>query len=376
MDRNKNGRSLYILILLVMCLLSFGLGYFVFNKFQTKELRHIPINDSISINVIPLKPENINVKNTYVGYVEAINQVQIIPYVSGYIQKIDANKGQYVSEGDLLITINPDEYLAKLDSAKASVLQAKALLDYNENYFNRLKKSEKAFSEIEIDNAKNNFLQAKASYENALANLKFAEINYNYTIIKSPISGLIGNFNLSVGDYVSPAKGVLLNIVQTNPIRVVFSLTDVEYLDMLKDSDKLFKDSVIKLKTANGENFEYTGTFKYTDNTINKNTNSLSVYADFRNDKNKLLPNAFVTVEVYKDLKNVILIDKNYVKMKENGYFVNIAQNDKITQHKIKIITEMDNKYVVENSFESGDLLVLDDIKTSTTTNIKFNTLK
>ena len=125
------------------------------------------------------------------GYVEAINQVQIIPYVSGYIQKIDANKGQYVSEGDLLITINPDEYLAKLNSAKASVLQAKALLDYNENYFNRLKKSEKAFSEIEIDNAKNNFLQAKASYENSLANLKFAEINYNYTIIKSPISGLI-----------------------------------------------------------------------------------------------------------------------------------------------------------------------------------------
>ena len=156
----------------------------------------------------------------------------------------------------------------------------------------------------------------------------------------------------------------------------MFSLTDVEYLDMLKDSDKLFKDSVIKLKTANGENFEYTGTFKYTDNVINKNTNSLSVYADFKNDKNELLPNAFVTVEVYKDLKNVILIDKNYVKMKENGYFVSIAQNDKITQHKIKIITEMDNKYVVENSFETGDLLVLDDIKTSTTTNIKFNILK
>ena len=100
------------------------------------------------------------------------------------------------------------------------------------------------------------------------------------------------------------------------------------------------------------------------------------MYADFKNDKNELLPNAFVTVEVYKDLKNVILIDKNYVKMKENGYFVNIAQNDKITQHKIKIITEMDNKYVVENSFETGDLLVLDDIKTSTTTNIKFNILK
>ena len=61
--------------------------------------------------------------------------------------------------------------------------------------------------------------------------------------------------------------------------------------------------------------------------------------------------------------------------MKENGYFVNIAQNDKITQHKIKIITEMDNKYVVENSFETGDLLVLDDIKILYDTNLYYQVI-
>ncbi len=376
MDKKTKERSIYVLILLIMCLFSFGLGYYVFNKIQLKDTRHIPITDTISINAIPLLPKDVNVMNTYVGYVEAINQVQIIPYVSGYVQKIDINKGQYVSKGDLLITINPDEYQAKLLSAKASVLQAKALFDYNENYYNRVKKSEKAFSEIELDNAKNNFLQSKASYDNTLANQKFAEINYNYTIIKSPISGLIGNFNLSVGDYVSPSKGVLLNIVQIDPIRVVFSLTDVEYLNMLKNNDSLFKDSVIKLKTANGDTFEHTGTFKYTDNTINKNTNSLAVYVDFKNDKNKLLPNAFVSVEVYDNLKNVILIDKNYVKMEKDGYFINVAHNEKITPYKIKIITEINDKYVIENSFEQGDLLVLDKAPKNDDAKITFNILK
>ena len=111
-----------------------------------------------------------------------------------------------------------------------------------------------------------------------------ADVNYSYTIIKAPISGLVGNFTLSTGDYVAPNSGALLSIVQTDPIRVVFSLTDTEYLNM-KDGGSLFKDSVIKLRLPNGRQYEYAGEFKYTNNELNKSTNSLAVYAYFKNQK-------------------------------------------------------------------------------------------
>lgn len=230
---NKNERFVYILLLLILCLASFGLGFYMFKMSDAKEARPVPVNDSITLNAKPIMSGDVTVTNSYVGYAEAINQVQIIPYISGYLQEIPVKAGQFVREGELLITIEPNEYKAKLDAAEASVLQAEAAFAYNQNYYDRVQKSgKKAFSEIETDNARNNFLQSQAALKNAEANRALAQVNYGYTKIKAPISGLVGNFTLSPGDYVSPGNGTLLNIVQTNPIRVVFSLTDAEYLNM------------------------------------------------------------------------------------------------------------------------------------------------
>lgn len=373
----KKERYIYIIILLVLCLVSFGLGYFLFSTDNLKETKAIPINDSISLNVMPIISEDVVVKSNYVGYVEAINQVSIIPYISGYLQNIPIKAGQYVNRGDLLVTINPDEYKAKLDSTTANVLQAQASFEYNKSYYDRVKKSGKnTFSETEIDNAKNNYLQAQALLKNAEANRNFAQINYNYTTINAPISGLIGNFNLSIGDYVSPSSNPLLTIMQIDPIRVVFSLTDTEYLNMKKDGH-LFKDSVIKLKLSNGENYEYAGEFKYTDNKINKQTNSLAIYVYFKNNKQQLFPNAFVTVEVNKTFKNIVSIDKNFIKIKNNGYFITIARDNKIEEIPIKIISDKDNQYLLENTFKLGDMIVLDDINNlSTNKKISFNIIK
>jgi membrane fusion protein (multidrug efflux system) len=358
-----------------MCLISFSLGYFVYNKFHHKEIRHIPINDSITINVLPILPKDLTIKKSYVGNTVAINQVEIKPYVNGYLKKININEGDTVVDGDLLLTIEPSEYKAKLNAAEADVLQAKASFEYNKNYYDRvLKAGKKSFSDIERDDAKNNFHQAEAKLKNALANLKLAEVDYNYTIIKAPISGLIGNYNLSVGEYVSPENGALLDIVQTNPIRVVFSLTDVEYLNLIKQNNTPFKYSVIKLKIANGNEFKYNGKFKYTDNKINKATNSLAVYVDFRNDDNELLPNNFVTVEIYNTLKDIIIVDKSLIRMKENGNFLLIAKNNKIESHLVNILAEKDTFYAIENNFDKNDFIILDNVdEIKQGTELKFN---
>lgn len=358
---NKNERKIYIFLLLVLCLISLGMGYYIYKKEHLQEVRPVPVNDSITLNVAPITPQDITVTNNYVGYVEAINQVQIIPYISGYLREISVAPGQTVQKNDLLIVIEPDEYKARVDAADAAVLQAQAAFEYNQNYYERVQKSGKrAFSEIEIDNAKNNFLQAQANLKNTQANKMLAEVNYNYTLIKAPISGLVGNFTLSPGDYVAPNSGALLSIVQTDPIRVVFSLTDTEYLNM-KDGGTLFKDSVIKLRLPNGKQYEYTGEFKYTNNELNKSTNSLAVYAYFKNTQNELLPNAYVTVEVNKTFKDSVLIKKSFVKMLTDGNFITLSRNNQIMEQKVNILSDKGDQYVLENTFEPNDLLLLED---------------
>jgi len=335
------------------------------------------LQKTVTLKALPIKGEDIAVTRNYVGYTEAINQVQIIPYLSGYLDKISVKPGQIVKENDLLLTIEDSEYKAKLDMANASVLQAEASFNYNKNYYERVQKSgTKAFSAIDIENAQNNYLQSDAALKSAYANKNLAEVNYNYTKITAPIAGLVGNFNLSHGHYVTPNGECLLNIVQTNPIRVVFSLTDKEYLEHLEQGTA-FKDSVINLILSNGKPFKYAGHIKYTDNQINKPTNSLAVYAYFENKDNELLPNAFVTVEISETFKDSVFIDRNLVKMEADGNYLPIGRNGQIIIEPVQILAEKENKYILRNSFKPNDVIILDDIADlPPQTKIHFNLIK
>ena len=358
---NTKEHSFYILLLILISGLSFGAGYFVFLH-QNKEFKQIETQNILSIDAEKIIPTDITVQSNYVGHVEAINQVQITPYISGYIDKVAILPGQMVKKGDLLLLINDAEYKAKVDAAEANVLQATAAFEYSKNFYERVKKSgKKAFSEIDIDNAENDYLQKQANLKSAKATKEFADINYQYTKIRAPIDGLIGNFNLTTGDYVAPDGSPLLSLIQFSPIRVVFSLTDVEYLNMM-ESGELFKDSVIQLTLPDGTVFKNNGKFKYTDNHFNSATNSLAIYAYFDNHKQKLIPESYVQVNILKSFKNIVLIPKDKVKMLADGNFVNIARNGTIHAFPIHILSEKENHYIVENTFNTDDLLIINSI--------------
>lgn len=357
----RKEKIFYTSFLVLLCLISFGLGYFVFSQTTPKSAKK-DASDVIKIKVKPLQIEDVVVKSSYVGHVEAIHQVNILPYIAGYLEKILVKPGQYVHQDDLLISIEDGEYQARVDAAKANILQAKASLDYNRNYYNRVKKSGKnTFSQIEIDDAKNNYLQAEASLKSAKASKALAEVNLKYTKIKAPISGLVGNFNLTKGDYVAPSVNYLFDIVQTNPIRVVFSITDKEYLDM-KEGSSLFKDSVIKLTLANGKPYLHEGQFKYFDNKIKPETDSITIYAYFSNNDNELLPNSYVTVNVFRTFKNSVILDKNLIEMREDGDFLTISRQNKILQQPVSILSEDENKFIIKNTFQKDDMIVLDNV--------------
>ena len=348
--------------------------YYIVN--HNKRTADIPdVSKEFVVNAKKINAANNLVKRSYMGYVTPIHETLITPYISGYLEEILVEGGAEVKADDILVIIRQGEYQASLEAAKATLLQAQA--DYNNAslYYKRIKSAQKAVSKTEFDNAKAKFLSAQAAVSKAKADYDLAKINYEYTLIKAPISGVVGNVALTKGNYVSPNGDALFSIVQYNPIRVVFSITDKEYLEILqKNPSDLLKNEKIQIRLANGKIYSQTGKFKYMDNNLNKSTNSVAVYVDFENKNHELLPNAYVTVELDKYINNSVIIRQNMVTMREDGSFLNIIRDNKILEIPVNILDIENNNYYISNNFQKGDLLVLDKIgNLSKDTKIKVN---
>lgn len=359
--QNPVGKKVYSKLLIILVILALLLVYALMTPpaVESRETDSLP-----SYNVMLLKGQDVPLQTGYVGYVTPIHSVSVVPYINGYLDKIMVSGGEAVKAGQTLIIIRQDEYKAKLDAAKAQVLQAQA--DYNNAslYYQRVKKAgAQAISKTELDNAKAKYLSAQAALAQAKANRDLAQVTYDYTIIKAPIDGIVGNVSLTKGDYVSPASAPLISIIQTNPIRVVFSITDKEYLnEVAKGQNSMFSGDKIKLRLSNGRIFEKEGRFQFTDNAIDRKTNSIAVYADFENHDRTLVANAYVDVLLEKIYPDGILVPQTLVSLAPDGNFVYTVQNSQLKRVPVEIINTIGGNYLLKNNFAPETYLVTDKV--------------
>lgn len=331
--------------------------------FNSNALSMVENSDTMVIEVLPLTKQDIDITSKYVGYVVPIKSVEVMANVSGYIDEIWAVGGNKVEYGDNLLLIDQRQYKANVDAMKASKSMAYANFVNAKNYYNRIKKAgEKAVSASQIDEAKAQFLSTEAELKQADAELKKAEVLLDYTVLQASISGILGNVNLTKGNFVSAGQTKLFSIIQQNPIRVKFAISNKDYIDNLANQKQPFANSKIKLKLADNSTYQYEGKFAYIDNQIEKQTASLTVFADFENPDNKLLANSYVDVALEKKLNDVFLIKQNYVKLENEGAFANIIKNNNLRKEKLNIVGYFDDAYVVNNKFAKNDFLVIENL--------------
>ena len=149
-----------------------------------------------------LETRNIAPKKTYIGHVEPIKSVNLMPQITGYVEKVLFEEGSLVQEGDILFVIEQERYIANVSLREAELASAKANLVRAERDYKRqssLSKQNYA-SKATLDNAESAYLQAKAAVSQAQANLDLAKINLGYTEIKAPISGRIGKALITEGN--------------------------------------------------------------------------------------------------------------------------------------------------------------------------------
>ena len=255
-------------------------------------------NAAQTVAVATVAEREYNLPESYVAHAEAMQEVDLLPQVDGYVKEIMFKEGDIVKEGQLLYVMDDEKYQAVVGQAKADLNAAEAEARRTKRYFERMQAAdERGNTQLERDNAEAANEKAAAAVMQAKANLVVAEYNCKKAKVYAPIAGQIGKSSAHVGDYVAPSKGALAHIVQIDPIRVSFPMTDRAFVAWRQAMAKgSLPDYRMRLLLPGGDEYAERGSWDFDDNQMSRETASLMMRISFPNPDRLLVPNMYVTL--------------------------------------------------------------------------------
>ena len=299
-----------------------------------------------------------NQSTQYPATIKGLQDIEIRPQVSGFIVKLCVDEGATVHKGQALFQIDPTQYKAAYDQAKASVESAKAnLKTVSETEANKkMLHEQKIISDFEYQTAINNLLTAKASLAQAEAAYSAAKQNLGFCTVTSPSDGVIGTFPYRVGALVSPSVAEPLTTVsQIGDMYVYFSMTEKQLLALTKAGgtlkEQLEKMPAVKLQLSDGTMYDAEGKIDAVSGVIDQSTGSVSMRAIFPNKQN---------------MEDIILIPQSATQEIQDKKFVYVLQADSTLKHtEIQVSNLNDGKnYIVTGGLKEGDKVVVEGVQT------------
>ena len=298
-EGSKIGSVIGTLVLAAVCLAGGWIGCGIYAGIAKKNQQaQMPPPASQTVSVEEVKELPYNLPERYVAHAEAVQEVELLPQVDGYVKEIKFKEGDVVKAGQLLYVINDERYRAVVNQRKADLSAAEAEARRAERYYERMQKADaRGITQLERDNAEAGAESSKAAVLQAKANLVVAEYDLKKTVIVAPISGQIGKSSAHCGDYVAPSKGSLAKIVQIDPIRVTFPFTDRAYIaQRLHQKEDAVDKFRMRLLLADGSEYGKEGTWDFDDNQMSRETASIMMRLSFPNPDRLLVPNNYVTL--------------------------------------------------------------------------------
>ena len=246
----------------------------------------------------------------YVGRFAAINSVEIRARVSGYLDKLHFKDGQVVKQGDLLFTIDKRPFQNTLDQARANLVQAQSNVAFTESDYTRGQQlvRDKTITDQTFEQRAQAFRNAKASVSANEAAVRQAELDMEFTELRAPMNGRIGDRRVSPGNLVTGGTGgnttLLATIVSTDPIYFEFTFDEASYLRYERLStagqDVAGRNAGVQvaLKLIDESDFDHQGRMDFVDNVIDRSTGTIRGRAVIANPKEIFTPGMFARVRV------------------------------------------------------------------------------
>ena len=321
-------------------------------------------------NAMVLTTASRKLSSTYSASIRGKQDVEIRTKVQGYITDIKVKEGSIVRQGQTLFVIDQVPYQAALATAEANVDVAKAQVDAAElsAKSKEMLFEEKIISDFDLRMARTNLASAKAQLAQAQANELTASNNLSYTLVKSPVDGVVGTLPFRIGTLVSPSDSTPMTSVSDNSeMYVYFSMSESQVLSLKRQygalENALQELPAVELQLSDGTVYSEKGTIEAISGIIDPTTGSVTLRAKFPNKKRLLISGGSGTVILPHRQDGCVVIPQSATYEVQDKVYAYKVENG-VAKAKIIGVFEISNgkEYIVESGLIEGDTIIVDGI--------------
>lgn len=326
--------------------------------------------------VVVARPEQADVVYTYTypAYLEAVQTVNLVARVSGFLEKMNYIPGVPVKKGALLFVIEPQPYQDQLNAAEAELKSMQARLTYARAQYEKMKEAmpSKAVSEIEFIQSESDYHAAVANLQNARAQLNTARTNLNYCYIKAPFDGRVTRNLVDVQNFVggSVQPVTLATMYKDKVMFAYFNMAYSEFQNLPPIGNPLLPSDTTRLLTitdAADTGRIWRARLDYSSPNVDLQTGTVTVRAIVDNPREELLSGMYIKVTVpYKKVKDALLIPETSIGTSQAGRYIYVVDEDnKILQQTVKVgVLESDGMREIISGVTPDDRYVVEAMMT------------
>ena len=344
-----------------------GVGYFGWQRFQGDDhatqaqnaAKRAPASVAVPVKIATVAKADFPVFLTGLGTVQGFNTVVVRTRVDGQINRIAFQEGQFVSEGDTLVEIDPRPFQAALDQAKAKKAQDEANLANASLDLQRYTKLGEFATRQQTDTQRSIVTQLTAQIAADTASTTHAQTQLDYATIKAPISGVAGLRQVDVGNIVNAATQTgIVTIAQIEPIAAIFTAPEDQLPD-IKSALAVAPPKTIALST-DGKRVLSTGKLTLINNQVDTSSGTIRLKAVFDNKDHALWPGQSISTRLLvTTLRDATVVPDDAVQHGTDGlYAFTVDQDNKAALRKIKVTRSIDGRSVIEEGLSPGEQVI------------------
>jgi len=327
-------------------------------------------NAGVPVDVAKVVSQRLTEWDNFTGRLESPHIVALRPRVSGYIDFVAFDEGEYVEQGQTLFLIDNRTFKAEVSRLTAQLEEAKSRVQLAEQNYNRAFKLRKtqAVSEEVLDARLAEKNQALASLNQTQAELDVARLNRGFARVEAPISGRISRANITEGNFVTAGQTELTRIVSTDRLYAYFDIDEQTYLNYLSSTNKAstaVSEQPVAMRLANESDYHHWGQIDFIDNQVNSSTGTLRVRAVFNNDEGRLIPGLFAHLKLAGDTQEQgILIKEKAIGTDLNNKFVLVVnEENKVEYRPVTLGDKVGNMRIIKRGLNANDSIVVDGLQ-------------